>query len=222
MIEVRNLNCADKKSYDICTKHINEHILAGVNYYIDTYGDNEDTRDGFNKESAFDDLFPKEFIGNRFEELLRIRSLILSEDYVVLMPAEKYILMKCLMSYYEDYDMEYALDIAAVVCVYDNKSFEEQMKSDTPDCLNIRPIKNVEDRFYVLKTMTDVVFEILDEADDDEASASNTLEFLMSQIEDLKNYAEICFEDEDYLLLGSYTREELLSHPDAAQMGLDV
>lgn len=212
MIEIKNLHCDDDKAYDICVKHIHEHITSGIDYYIDQCDSNEEWLKDFQTDDCWKTCFPKGFTGDRLEELKRIRSLIESEEIVDLTMPEQYILMSCLRDYYDNEPQKYTLELAARNCAL-NGRYSEGIE------LNIQAIPNVEDRFHVLMAMMDTSLRTCEEAGEDIVDLSGDVEYSMSLVEDLSRYDDVCFEDVDYLLLADLTLEELLGHPAAPMMG---
>lgn len=240
MIEVKNLHLEDDKAYNICVKHINEHIGAGLDFYIDMCNDNDWYKEEFLNDECFAHSFPKGFTGNRLDEINRIRDLIESEDVVELTASDKYILMHCLEDYYEgEENIKYTLEFAAQLFESDlmEKTLQELCKSDavakvlrltgkTPYekkvlSVKIWPIVGIENRFYVMSRIAEFIYKTSDLGGDDD-DFMQLLELYMSDIEDMSQWAELCFDDLDYELLGEATREELLADPASAQLGLDV
>ena len=222
MISVETLFIEDSKAFDICEKHINESILAGVNYYIDTYGNEADkeTMREFEENTAFADIFPKGFKGSRLSALEKIRDLIQAERVVELSAKDKFILIHCLRDYCDVHSTPYSIESAT-------KALFEEDNSDIG--LNIVPIKNIEDRFYVISKVALEAHNITNDLIDSGLSTSgnndefyDTFESHMGDIEDLSRYVEVVFEDMDYEMLNDYTRRELRDSGMKEALGLDV
>jgi hypothetical protein len=220
MIEVKNLHLAADKACDSCVKHINEHISAGLDFYIDMCNENDWYKEEFLNDECFAHLFPKGFTSNRLDEINRIRDLIESEDVVELTDSDKYILMHCLEDYYEgEENIKYTLEFAAQLFESNliEKTLQELCKSDavakvlrltgnTPyekKALSVKiwPIEGIENRFYVMSRIAEFIHTTSDLSSDD-GDFMNLLESYMSDIEDMSQWAELCFEDFDYELLG--------------------
>lgn len=227
MIKIENLHISDTKAYEICVKHINKSITAGVNFLINMCKDNVDAyADKFRKSSEYANLFPKGFEGDRLETIEHIRDMIECEEEMKLSLAEKYILMACLEAYYKDCKKEYTLENAAEVFETEVKmKFFKGIKGVAikgKTSLNIFTIADIQDRLYVLSKMTDEAFKVALLEDEEKESLDFILTYLMSEIEDLSHYKYVCFDGNEYELLGQNTKEELLSNPATQMFGLEA
>lgn len=228
MITIQNLQVEDAKAREICMKHINKQILSGIGYFIDMCDEDAEYKKTFLNDIGYADLFPKGFQGDRYAELCYIKDIVEGGIVYNLSPSQKYVLMSCLASYYEDNEDEYTLEFADKVFKTEvlrasmspmSKIFEQGEIS-----LNVIPIEDMHERFYVLSKMAETIHNFLKDnpEEDTEGAFGSILESYMGDVENLMNYASVCFDDEDYELLGEATREELLADPASAQLGLDV
>ena len=124
MISVPGLICNDPKAYEICVKHINENIVAGIDMYKDNCDYDPDFKEEFETDECYAMYFPRDFAGSRYDAITRIKALIESSEIVQLSNEDKYILMHCLEDYYANdrfYVLSQLSNEAADICAEDHE-----------------------------------------------------------------------------------------------------
>jgi hypothetical protein len=211
MINVPGLICNDEKAYDICVKHINESILVGVELYKETCDYDFDFEQRFEIDEHYAHIFPEGFNDGRYDAVVKVIEKVKSPQVVELNPTERYILLRCLEDAYLSQPTEYTLESASrqianrLILMCDNipdglKSLlgsemvsESELEDADEHALNIQPISNLRDRFYVMSRMACDAARICEEEQEDGDNVTSVLEFLMSQVEDVTKYDDLCF-----------------------------
>lgn len=213
MIKGLDIGPLSGRAYKIALKHVHENILAGIGYMHDSAIFNEEYKKDIETDSW--DCFPKWYPKNKRWDLINniIFKVQAKEEYE-LSDLEKFVLMRALVDYYEDYSNKYTLKIA-------NKTWKKENSSKPSfGALNIKTIENAYDRMCVLTNIIENITKY--ELCEDVKEIYDAVEYYMAQIEDLTRYPDM-FEDDDYEFLGQFTPAQMKiiakTHP---EIGIDV